>query len=108
LDVQSCYESPFAILREPEAGSVMHTVAYQVDDSGKELLIALGREAGLAGSYPACRTCTNETDDGLLKGFRAEVYGFISSDSVPPVLRYPWLLFPMDASPQKFAPLLVK
>jgi hypothetical protein len=84
--VKSCYESPFLILGEPEAGSDMYTVAYQVDDSGKEMLIALGRGAGSAGSYPACQTCTNESGDGLLVGFRAEVYGTITSDGVPPIL----------------------
>jgi hypothetical protein len=86
LDVQSCYESPFFILREPETGSNMYTVAYQVDDGGKEVLIALGRGAGLAGSYPACQTCTNTSATGLLVGFRAEVYGTITSDGVPPIL----------------------
>ena len=65
----------------------MCTVAYQVDDSGRDILIALARAAGLAGNYPACGTCTNEADDGLLQGFRAEVFGVVTdSSSNPPLL----------------------
>ena len=65
----------------------MYTVAYQVDDSGRELLISLARASGLSGSYPACSTCTNEAGDGLLQGFRAKVFGVVTdSGSVPPLL----------------------
>lgn len=62
-------------------------MAYQVDDNGREILIALARASGLSGRYPACSTCTNEGDDGLLQGFRAEVFGIITDFSgSPPVL----------------------
>ena len=87
VDVKSCYESPFLILAEPVQGSSMYTVAFQVDDNGREILIALARASGLSGNYPACSTCTYVGDDGLLQGFRAEVYGRVTDvSSIPPIL----------------------
>ena len=87
VDVKECYESPFLILGAPVAGSSMYTVAYQVDDNGRETLIALARASGLSGNHPACSTCTNDGEDGLLQGFRAEVVGIVTdSISDPPVL----------------------
>jgi hypothetical protein len=83
LDVDECVSSGYNILREPE-GSGMYTVAYRLDDEGRDLLVSLGRSAG------QCGTCNG--NGSLKKGFRAEVTGVVTSlgsgtVSDPPTLR---------------------
>jgi len=79
VDVGVCRDSDFTILAEPAAEGEMYTVAYKVDNSGKETLIQLARDAG------DCSTCTG---GGTLKmGFRAEVTGIITDARSPPTLQ---------------------
>jgi hypothetical protein len=78
LDVEECVDSGYNILREPQGGG-LYSVAYRVDDAGRDLLVELGRSNGLMGDFPACSTCTGTQDDALLKGFRAEVTGVVTS-----------------------------
>jgi hypothetical protein len=91
LDVEQCVDSGYNILREPQDGG-MYTVAYRVDDAGRDLLVGLGRSIGQMGDFPACSTCTGTEDGTLLQGFRAEVTGTVTSlgsgtDIDPPTLQ---------------------
>jgi hypothetical protein len=83
LDVDQCVSSGYNILREP-AGSGTYTVAYRLDNEGRDLLVRLGRSAG------QCGTCSGS--GSLEKGFRAEVTRVVTSlgsgtNSDPPTLR---------------------
>jgi hypothetical protein len=62
-----CKFDRFSLARE--------SVAYRVDEAGRDLLVELGRSNGKVGDFPACSTCTETEDDALLRGFRAEVTG---------------------------------
>jgi hypothetical protein len=91
LDVEQCVDSGYNILREPQGGG-LYTVAYRVDDAGRDLLVELGRSIGQMGDFPACSTCTGTEDGTLLQGFRAEVTGIVTSlgsgtDIDPPTLQ---------------------
>jgi hypothetical protein len=89
--VEQCVDSGYNILREPQDDG-LYSVAYRVDDVGRDLLVELGRSIGQMGNYPACSTCTGTEDGTLLQGFRAEVTGIVTSlgsgtDSDPPTLQ---------------------
>jgi hypothetical protein len=77
LDVEECVDSGYNILREPQDGG-LYSVAYRVDEAGRDLLVELGRSNGKMGDFPACATCTGTQDDALLRGFRAEVTGVVT------------------------------
>jgi hypothetical protein len=71
LDVTSCRQSHYTILRDPTSNTTFppYSAQYQVDDAGKELLIQIGRSVGI------CSTCA--PTGRQLRGFRAEVKGTI-------------------------------
>jgi len=70
-------------LTEPEVEGDEYTIAYKVDNAGKETLVQLAREQGDPSHF--CQTCTG--GGGLKTGFRAEVTGIITdTNRSPPTL----------------------
>jgi hypothetical protein len=68
--VESCVNSGYNILKEPEADGGLYSVAYGLDGDGRDLLVTLGRSVG------ECETCMG--NGTLQKGFRAEVTGVVT------------------------------
>lgn len=90
LDAGVCLDSDYHVLAEPKSGSEEYTVAFRVDQGGKQMLIEEGRELGRPGNPPLCTECSGSAD-GLLEGFRAEVKGVVTAlgngtNANPPVL----------------------
>lgn len=75
VDVSVCVDSDFNVLAEPTESGGLYSVAYKLDEAGKETLIQLARQEGID-----CSTCT---DDGMVTmGFRAELTGVVQQDRV--------------------------
>lgn len=83
IDVPSCRESNYEILREPEDGETLFTRAFQLDDPGK---VGIQNLAAAVSSTKDCTECTGERGD-LRAGFRAEVYGVVVELTDPPTIR---------------------
>lgn len=75
LDVSVCVNSDFHILGDPQVDGAPYTVAFVVDDGGRNMLIEEGRASGKNGG---CFTCTGPSSAPAV-GFRAEVKGIVSA-----------------------------
>lgn len=81
VDVSVCVEGPFYILGDPETPGTLYTVDYILDDPGRLALLDMARNAGMKGG--GCSTCL--ADEGLRRGYRAEVIGTVESLETSPV-----------------------
>jgi hypothetical protein len=72
LDVSSCRNGNYLVLLDPTSSTASppYRAGYQVDTAGKDLLVRIGRAAGV------CGTCT--AGGSQVRGFRAEVRGTIT------------------------------
>jgi hypothetical protein len=87
VDVPVCNRGPYYILGDPPAAvgggsgggggsGMLYTVDFLLDDDGRLALIDLARAVG---SMSGCSTCQGGTEDGLQRGYRAEVIGLITA-----------------------------
>jgi len=79
VDVRSCINSGYVILKDPAPGEELYTKGWELDESGTQTMVQLGREVG------DCDTCTG--NGNLREGLRAGILGtVIDADADPPLI----------------------
>jgi hypothetical protein len=86
VDVNVCNRGPYYILGDPRSAvgggggggsGMLYTVDYLLDDDGRLTLIDLARAVGSMSA--GCSTCQGNTENGLQRGYRAEVIGVVTA-----------------------------
>ena len=93
VDVQRCIDSGFTVLLPNPTGHPKYGVAVKLDSTGTTFAVELARKIGMSGG---CTTCGHPSSN-ITHGFRATVFGDLSNDQSPPLLKVntfmKWLYF---------------